>query len=115
MAVELIDYPKPGLSPKSRPYRKRALTQIVELQKRAFAIANDPSLKESVCCFAMRSWCMLQEERRKLEMRPLPKPVDVTKLPGKLARVKQLKASFEEPGPTTGSVQAGSDKPEQAK
>lgn len=29
--------------------------------------------------FIARSWCDVTEERRKLAMRPLPKPIDVTK------------------------------------
>lgn len=109
---------KPYKSRGTRPVRKKAITQIIELQQSAFEMAKDSKVKESIRCFAMRSFCQLQEERRKLEMRPLPKPVDVTKLPGKLARVKQIKASFEDPGPaqaTTDSVREVKVKPDLTK
>lgn len=76
--------------------RKTALMQVVELQDRAFAIANDPEVKPSIACFAMRSWATLQEERRKLKMQPLPKPIEVGKQ-GK--RKAQTGPAYQEPEP----------------
>lgn len=91
MTFVLLDQENGLPSPKTRPMRKKALTQVIELQERAYQIALKKKEKPSIACFAMRSWCALQEERRKLEMRPLPKPVDVSKLPSKLARARQLR------------------------
>ena len=72
------------------------MTQIIELQDRAFAIAHDPDVKPAVACFAMRSFCALQEERRKLQMRPLPKSIDVSKMQRGRGK-RQNAAQFTEP------------------
>ena len=94
MPFKVLDQVNGLPSPTSRPNRRRALTQIIDMQERAFEIASDPNVKETVRCFAMRSFCSLQEERRKLSMQPLPKPVDVTP---KAKRSRAKDASFEEP------------------
>jgi hypothetical protein len=36
--------------------------------------------------FIARSWCDVNEEVRKLAMRPVPRPIDTTKLPKRGAR-----------------------------
>lgn len=95
-----------------KPRFSTAYAQALELQRKLYLEAMRSKLKPIERSSLARVWCELEETKRKLKMRPLPKPVDVTKLPGKLARVKQINASFEEPEPTTGSVQAGSDKPD---
>lgn len=65
----------------SRPYR-----ECVELQQLLMANARQPELKALILCGIARAFCELEECKRKLKMRPLPKPVDVT-LPLKRARV----------------------------
>ena len=113
MPSDTLASPEPAKSTKSRPYRKRALTQLIELQERAYRIGLNATIKESVACFAMRSWCSLQEERRKLSMKPLPKPIDVTQVMRK-ARVKQLAKSWSEPTVSQSASQPEPDKPQAA-
>ena len=69
---------KPNHTNGSRPKRGQARKQIIDLQERAYATAMDPETKPALAAGLMRSWCLLQEERRKLAMKPLPKPIDVT-------------------------------------
>ncbi len=122
MSVELLcPAPKPK-SPKTRPMRAKAMTQLLELQQQAHEAALDPDTPIKDRSALMRAWCDLQEEKRKLLMRPLPKSIDVSKL-GKGKRKAQAGPAYQEPGPnqapepgpgpTTGSVQQ--PKPEQSK
>ena len=72
----------PTIQPKPRAYhpkRSKVSTQLILLQELAFELANQEGLKASIAAQLMRAFCDLQEERRKLAMRPLPKSVDVSK------------------------------------
>jgi len=69
-----------AISPKTRPHYSKASAQAVEIQRLlAEDAVNAKDGKERA--FIARAWCDVNEERRKLAMRPLPKPVDVSKLP----------------------------------
>jgi hypothetical protein len=66
--------------PKSRRGAERAYIQMLELQELMLADAHNPETKASVRAQIARSVCMCEEEKRKLKMRPLPKPIDTEKL-----------------------------------
>ena len=95
---------------KNHAKRATAMTQIIQLQDQAHKVALDPETPVKDRAALMRAWCDLQEEKRKLRMQPLPKPVDVSKL-GKGKRKTQAGPAYQEPEPkqapepTTGSVQ----------
>ena len=66
----------PPKSPKTRPRNSSALSQAIASQRLIaddIAEATDKKLRAVLA----RAWCDLNEEIRKLRMRPLPKPVDV--------------------------------------
>lgn len=74
---------------KSRPKRAAALTQAFRIQKLLYADAvstSDPKVR----AFLTRSWCDLNEEIRKLRMKPLPKSVDVSDRKRRVASVAPL-------------------------
>ena len=73
-----IEKARPTQWGNGQPRRKPAMTQILELQERLQKDALDPDTTPSVRAQIARAWCDLQEERRKLQMRPLPKPIDVS-------------------------------------
>lgn len=63
---------------RTRPDRTAALTQALRIQKLLYndtLAASDPKVR----AFLTRSWCDVNEEIRKLKMKPLPKSVDATK------------------------------------
>jgi hypothetical protein len=70
---------------KTRPVNSRAAVQAVYLQNLIIKTTED-KLKPGELSGLARAWCDLQEERRKLAMRPLPRPVDTTKLPKRGSR-----------------------------
>ena len=122
--IQPIDYPAntenlPDKFPfkirKNHAKRARQLTQLIELQNEAHVRATDPDTPIKDRAALMRAWCDLQEEKRKLQMRPLPKSVDVSKLPR--GKRKPKDASFEEPaGPVpTPEVAQSPAQSEQAK
>jgi hypothetical protein len=60
--------------------------------------AQKPELKPIVRAGLARAFCELEEMKRKIAMRPLPKPIDVSK--PKQSRAKpDAPASFQEPDP----------------
>jgi len=67
------------LSPNTRPKRKQAFLQAVDLQRTLFAIASDPLTKAGDVAKAALAWERLEERKRILRMKPLPKAVDVSK------------------------------------
>ena len=63
-------------APKGRPRCTAQLLQARQSQRLIHAdlvAATDPKLRAILA----RAWCDLNEEIRKLRMKPLPKPVDV--------------------------------------
>lgn len=60
--------------------RTPQMTQLLDLQHRLAQDALNPETSPSVRAQIARAWCDLQEERRKLQMRPLPKAIDVQTL-----------------------------------
>jgi hypothetical protein len=66
----------------SKPYR-----DCVELQQVIMAYCRLPTEKPVTLAALARSYCELEECKRKLKMRPLPKPIDVT------PKLRQLNAS----------------------
>ena len=59
-----------------------------------------PNLKPLELCGVARAWCDVNEERRKLKMQPLPRSVDVSKLPvrGRGRRASAVPSGPVEPG-----------------
>jgi hypothetical protein len=84
-----IEKSRPTQWGNGQPRRKPAMTQILELQSQLQKDALDPGTSPAVRAQIARAWCDLQEERRKLQMRPLPKPIDTEAL----KRRKEKKAS----------------------
>lgn len=74
--AELLPRPK---SVKSRPANGRAAVQAVYLQNLIIETTGK-DVKPAELSGLARAWCDLQEERRKLAMRPVPRPIDTTKL-----------------------------------
>ena len=89
----------PETSPKpstGHPRFKTAYAQATELQKLLMERARTGDEKSLVLAGIARAFCELEETKRKLKMRPLPKSVDVTKTP-KVSRSKpQGSPSFTE-------------------
>ena len=68
----------PTLSPKTRPIHSTAYRDAKELQRLLMHDARDPGLKPITRAALARAFCELEETKRKLKMKPLPKAVDVT-------------------------------------
>ena len=79
-------------SPKTRPKVPAAYTQAKALQALimedagVYLVRRDttdeqgrPLARSSDLAMLSRAWCDLEDTKRKLKMRPLPKPVDVEK------------------------------------
>lgn len=85
-----------------------AHAQAVEIQ-RLLAVDALDAKDGKTRAFIARAWCDVNEERRKLAMRPVPRPVDVTKLQrrgrGPGSRSSAAPAEPVEPG--AGSSKAG--------
>lgn len=60
-----------------------SLQQAVVVQRIVFESLNERNLKPAEVSGLARAWCDVNEERRKLRMQPLPRSVDVSKLPGR--------------------------------
>ncbi len=94
----------PELPSKARPRSSRAAVQALYLQNLIIETTGE-ELKPAELSGLARAWCDLQEERRKLAMRPLPRPVDVSKLPRRGSRSRSAAAPAE-PGPVEPGVKA---------
>ena len=75
----------------TEPYRG-----AVKLQRLMLADADDPELKPITRAALARAYAELEEMKRKIAMRPLPKAVDVSKERAR-RRVKPGQKSFTEP------------------
>lgn len=66
-------------SPKSKPKNPRCIVQVAYLQNLIVnAIRDGEQMKPLELASLARAWCDLNEERRKLKMKPLPKSVDAS-------------------------------------
>lgn len=85
---------------KSRPYQSNAATQGVQIQRILWQSLKGADHKPAELAALARAWCDVNEERRKLAMRALPKSVDVSKVArrGK-GRSAPAPAEPVEPGP----------------
>jgi hypothetical protein len=82
-------------SPNTRPHYSKASTQAAHLQQLIMELVSTDKLKPAELAGLARAWCDVQEERRKLAMRPLPRSVDVSKFQ---KRRRQVSAGPMEPG-----------------
>ncbi len=105
-ALTLIPQSQPK-SPKTRPIYSTAYANALQLQRLLVNDANDPELRPNFRAQIARAFCELEECKRKLKMRPLPKPVDVSKL-GKGKRKAQSGPAYQEPEPKQAPEQAKS-------
>ncbi len=103
-AIALIPQSQPK-SPKTRPIYSTAYANALQLQRLLVEDAQDPELKPLIRAGIARAFCELEECKRKLKMRPLPKPVDVSKL-GKGKRKAQSGPAYQEPEPKQAPEQA---------
>ncbi len=67
-----------GTKPKRRPSNSTAFLQAKQLQQIAMDDCLNPETKPVVRAALMRAWCDLEERKRVLRMKPLPKSVDVS-------------------------------------
>lgn len=82
-------------SNKSRPRHSNGIQQSVVIQRIVFEKLKEAGLKAAELSGLARAWCDVNEEKRKLAMRPLPRSIDVSKL-AKRGR-KSTAAPAEEP------------------
>lgn len=66
------------LPPRNRPKHSRSFSDAKELQQLLMNAARNPDIKPVVLAALSRSYCELEECKRKLRMRPLPKAIDVS-------------------------------------
>lgn len=59
---------------------KNSYQQAMELQRLILNDAKDPTLKPVIRAALARAFCELEETKRKIKMRPLPKAIDVQKV-----------------------------------
>lgn len=74
-----------------------AFSQAKHLQKLIFNDADKPDLKPVVRATLVRAFVELEECKRKLRMKPLPKAIDVSKPKQKAPRRTGLVASSTQP------------------
>lgn len=55
-----------------------AYQNALELQRLLLGASKDPTIKPVTLAALSRAFCELEETKRKLKMRPLPKAIDVT-------------------------------------
>ena len=67
----------PQLSPKTRPIHSTAYQNALRLQRLLMRDAEQAELKPIIRAGIARAFCELEETKRKLKMRPLPKAIDV--------------------------------------
>ena len=96
----------------TEPYRNAVLLQRLMVDT-AKSTESKP-LERASCA---RAFVELEEMKRKIAMRPLPKAIDVSKAPGRGRRSRAKDASFEEPaGPVpTPEVAQSPAQPEPSK
>lgn len=89
-----------GHEGKNRPNTTTAHSQAIYLQSLVIKATFEEGLKPAEVSGLVRAWCDVNEERRKLAMRPLPRSIDVSKL-AKRGRRQAPPAPAEpaEPGP----------------
>lgn len=80
-----------------------SIQQGVVIQRILFAKIQEPNVKDTLLSALARAWCDVQEERRKLAMRPLPRSVDVSKL----AKRGRGKAQASEPAEPSNNPAVG--------
>ncbi len=78
MSNDLLPEPTIAKSPKTRPKVASAFSQAKRLQELLFEAAKKPSIRPAELSGVSRAFVELEECKRKLRMRPLPKAVDVT-------------------------------------
>ena len=100
-------------SPRTRPIRAKAATQAFDLQELLYKAAHQEDIKPVVLAQVARAWCEVQDTKRVIQMKPAPKPIDVSGVNGKRQRRPGPGArSFVEPErPTPGPVSPPPDKP----
>lgn len=59
--------------------RRTTLRDIVDMQELLVQSSKSPQVKPHDQAALVRAWCDLEETKRKIRMRPLPKSVDVSK------------------------------------
>lgn len=74
--------------PKGHPRRPKAYNQALEIQRFLFQDATNPKTSPRDRAMVAGAWEKLEERKRILKMKPLPKSVDVTKTT-KLGRAKK--------------------------
>ena len=75
----LLEVSPPYRSPKTRPIHKSAYSDAVEMQRVLKADVLDPTADRRERAQAALAWERLEERKRILKMRGLPKSIDTTK------------------------------------
>ncbi len=85
------------LPPKNPRKFATAYSQAKRLQALILHDAENPDLKPVIRAALARSFCELEETKRKLRMRPLPKSIDVSKPKQYAKRVAKHAPQFTQP------------------
>lgn len=80
MPADCLRTQPPPPSRKGHAKGKTALGQAIELQRLLFQAAQKDAIRPAELSGVSRAFVELEECKRKLRMRPLPKAVDVTQL-----------------------------------
>lgn len=101
MLAEMLPAPALKGSPKTRPKMSAPAAQARALQKIVMDTVENANLKPAELSGLVRAWCDVNEERRKLTMKPLPRSIDTTKFPkrARRGRADSQLAEPVEPGP----------------
>ena len=92
--------PRPGNGRTGNLNVANSIQQAVEVQRILWQALKKPNVKPALLAGLARAWCDVNEERRKLRMQPLPKSVDVSKLPRRGRKAQAQAAEPSEPGQT---------------
>jgi hypothetical protein len=93
---------KPIPPKRTRPKFAAPVTQVKQLQAIVFKQGLEEGLNPRDRAGLARAWCDLNEEARKLSMKPLPRSIDVSKLAKRGRRqAPQAPAEPAEPGPVS--------------
>lgn len=76
----LLEVSPPYRSPKTRPMQKSAYRDAVDMQKVLKADATNPDANQRERAYSALVWERLEDRKRILRMKGLPKAVDVSKL-----------------------------------
>ena len=99
MVADLLPKKMPPQTQRTRPKTSSARLQAIAMQRVLLKDAlESPNAKDRAT--AARVWCDLNEEVRKLAMRPVPRPIDTTKMPKRGHRSASVAPEPVEPGPT---------------